>query len=215
MHDVPYLKGGTGPEVTAMMSVIGRAVKQAVGVPCGVQILAGANREAVAAALAAGLDFVRVEGYAFAHVADEGIIEHNIELPKIEGDYTPHDPIRIDSNADFDQAHGVVNWDTGNGTEWNPWIIENYDINGTGYGYCIYIGNTTDYFVLQDCYLHGASGLNMHPYFSESGLIFFNVQNGYVTDIVSSYNEDSGIQTYNSISNTISNNTASFNHSIQ
>jgi membrane complex biogenesis BtpA family protein len=37
--------------------------------------LAAANREALAAALAAGADFVRVEGFVFAHVADEGIVE--------------------------------------------------------------------------------------------------------------------------------------------
>src|SRR6185295_17686986 len=43
--------------------------------PCGIQILAGANHEAMAVAHAAGLDFIRAEGFAFAHVADEGIIE--------------------------------------------------------------------------------------------------------------------------------------------
>ena len=75
MHDVPYLKGGVGPEITAAMTVLARAVKQACGLPCGIQILAGANREALAVAHAAGLDFVRVEGFAFAHVADEGLIE--------------------------------------------------------------------------------------------------------------------------------------------
>ena len=37
--------------------------------------MAAANREAVAVALACGAAFVRVEGYVFAHVADEGIIE--------------------------------------------------------------------------------------------------------------------------------------------
>jgi membrane complex biogenesis BtpA family protein len=41
----------------------------------GVQVLAGANLEAMAVAHAAGLDFIRVEGFAFAHVADEGLIE--------------------------------------------------------------------------------------------------------------------------------------------
>jgi membrane complex biogenesis BtpA family protein len=50
-------------------------VKQAAGLPCGIQILAGANAEALAVAHAAGLDFIRAEGFAFAHVADEGIIE--------------------------------------------------------------------------------------------------------------------------------------------
>jgi membrane complex biogenesis BtpA family protein len=40
-----------------------------------VQILAGANRAALAAAHACGAAFVRVEGFVFAHVADEGLIE--------------------------------------------------------------------------------------------------------------------------------------------
>lgn len=75
MHDIPYLRGGVGPEITAAMTVVGREVKRAVGLPCGVQILAGANREALAVALAAGLDFARVEGFVFGHVADEGYIE--------------------------------------------------------------------------------------------------------------------------------------------
>lgn len=75
MHDVPYLRGSVGPEVVAAMAVVARAVKAESGLPCGVQILAGANVEAVAVAHAAGLDYVRVEAYAFAHVADEGLIQ--------------------------------------------------------------------------------------------------------------------------------------------
>src|SRR5688572_13402670 len=43
--------------------------------PVGIQILAGANIEAMAVAHAAGLDFIRAEGYAYAHVADEGLIQ--------------------------------------------------------------------------------------------------------------------------------------------
>ena len=51
MHDVPYLRGGVGPEITAAMAVIALAVKRESGLPCGVQILAGANREALAVGL--------------------------------------------------------------------------------------------------------------------------------------------------------------------
>jgi uncharacterized protein len=75
MHDTPYLRGHVGPEIVAAMAIIARAVKQASKLPCGVQVLAGANLEAMAVAHAAGLDFIRAEGFAFAHVADEGIIE--------------------------------------------------------------------------------------------------------------------------------------------
>ncbi len=74
MHDVPFQRR-VGPEIVAAMTVIGYEVKNATGLRCGLQILAGANREALAAALAAGLDFVRVEGFVFAHVADEGFID--------------------------------------------------------------------------------------------------------------------------------------------
>jgi membrane complex biogenesis BtpA family protein len=75
MHDVPYLKRKVGPEVTSLMSVIGYEVKNLTKLPCGIQILAGANKDALAAAHSAGLDFLRAEGFVFAHVADEGIME--------------------------------------------------------------------------------------------------------------------------------------------
>lgn len=75
MHDRPYLRGGVGPEITAAMAVIARDVKRETGLPLGIQVLAGANREALAAAHTSGADFVRVEGFVYAHVADEGVIE--------------------------------------------------------------------------------------------------------------------------------------------
>ena len=74
-HDRPYLKTSVGPEVVAAVTVAGAEVRRAVALPLGIQILAGANSSAVAAALACGADFVRVEGFVFAHVADEGLIE--------------------------------------------------------------------------------------------------------------------------------------------
>jgi uncharacterized protein len=75
MHDVPYLRGAVGPEIVAAMTLIGSEVKAQCGLPVGIQILAGANLEAMAVAHAAGLDFIRAEGYAYAHVADEGLIQ--------------------------------------------------------------------------------------------------------------------------------------------
>jgi membrane complex biogenesis BtpA family protein len=73
MHDVPYIQQA-GPEVVATMALAGRAIKD-LGLFCGIQILAGCNREALGAAHAAGLDFIRAEGYVFGHVADEGFFE--------------------------------------------------------------------------------------------------------------------------------------------
>lgn len=75
MHDVPFLRGAVGPEITAGMALVGAAVKEEFRGVVGVQVLAGANKEAMAVAHSAGLDWVRVEGFVFGHVADEGYIE--------------------------------------------------------------------------------------------------------------------------------------------
>ncbi|MFQ5805841.1 MAG: BtpA/SgcQ family protein [Phycisphaerae bacterium] len=95
MHDVLYLKGSVGPEITAAMTAVGLAAREECSqvrgeihvpapkpghksvptpLPLGVQILAAANREALAVALAIGAAFVRVENFAYAHVADEGLM---------------------------------------------------------------------------------------------------------------------------------------------
>ena len=50
MHDTPYLLREVGPEIVAAMTVATRAVIDAVDVPVGLQILAGANKAAIAVA---------------------------------------------------------------------------------------------------------------------------------------------------------------------
>jgi hypothetical protein len=75
MHDVPYLRRRVGPEIVAAMTAAGEAVRAAVPLPIGFQILAGANRAAVAVAHAVGGRFVRAEGFVFASVADEGVLD--------------------------------------------------------------------------------------------------------------------------------------------
>jgi hypothetical protein len=75
MHDAPYLNRRVDPETTAIMAVITRRIILETQLPVGVQILAGANREALAVALAAGARFIRAEGFVFGHMADEGLME--------------------------------------------------------------------------------------------------------------------------------------------
>jgi len=75
MHDVPYLKGYVDAETIAAMTVVACAVKSECKIPVGIQILAGANIEALAVAHACDLDFIRVEGFVFADIGDEGIHE--------------------------------------------------------------------------------------------------------------------------------------------
>ena len=77
MHDVPYMNNSAGPEIVAAMTLIASEIKKKFNPYLGIQILAAANKEALAVAYAAGADFIRAEGFVFAHVADEGIIESN------------------------------------------------------------------------------------------------------------------------------------------
>lgn len=75
MHDAPYVHGERlGPEIVAAMSRLTLAVRNAVSIPVGVQILSGGNRHAVAVAHTNGLPFIRCENFVFAHIADEGLL---------------------------------------------------------------------------------------------------------------------------------------------
>lgn len=74
--DVPFLKpGDLGPETTGFLSVITDRVVRAVDVPVGVNVLANAPIPALAVAAAAGADFIRVNQWANAYVANEGFVE--------------------------------------------------------------------------------------------------------------------------------------------
>lgn len=76
MGDVPYLRGRVEPETVAAAAIATREVVLAAAPrPVGVQLLAGANREALGVALSAGARFVRCEAFAYAHVADEGWLD--------------------------------------------------------------------------------------------------------------------------------------------
>lgn len=76
MHDRPYVLPPHPPETTAAMTRIAVAVREAIpGLTLGIQILSCGEREALAVALAADAQFIRCENFAYAHVADEGLLE--------------------------------------------------------------------------------------------------------------------------------------------
>lgn len=78
MHDIPYIQSkDLGPEITASMTRLCTEIRKILPskIKCGVQVLAGGNKEALAIAQAAGLQFIRAEGFVFSHVADEGFTD--------------------------------------------------------------------------------------------------------------------------------------------
>jgi hypothetical protein len=74
MNDRPYLNRNAGPEIVSAMTAVAVELRRKIALPLGIQILAGANKEALAVSLAAGFDFIRAEGFVFGHLADEGFM---------------------------------------------------------------------------------------------------------------------------------------------
>lgn len=75
MHDVPYIKPPADPAIIAAMTVIAAKVREETTLPLGIQMLCGANQEALAVAKASGADFIRAEGFVYGHVGDEGYLD--------------------------------------------------------------------------------------------------------------------------------------------
>lgn len=78
MHDTPYcLERDIEPHIATCMTIVGQQVRYRLkdSMPVGVQVLAAANKSALAVAKAAQLQFIRTEGFVFGHVADEGWVD--------------------------------------------------------------------------------------------------------------------------------------------
>lgn len=74
--DIPFAKPeDIGPETAAFMAVITDKIRERFGAPLGINVLANAAIPAIATALAGGADFVRVNQWANAYIANEGFIE--------------------------------------------------------------------------------------------------------------------------------------------
>ncbi len=138
---------------------------------------------------------------SFGGVHMFGTIVDIISIEMIDVAQESISPIRINSDSDFISQ----GW-PGSGTEVNPWIVENFDINGTGYGYCIYIGNVSGSFIVRNCYLHDASG-NPRGFHRNSGLFIYMSDKATIQNNTFERNEYHGILSMFSERNTINNNT--------
>ena len=75
--DVPFTKGTVAPETIAAMAAAGRAVRQAVNLPIGFNVLRNDARAALALCAVCGGAFIRVNVHTGAMLTDQGLIEGN------------------------------------------------------------------------------------------------------------------------------------------
>lgn len=73
--DVPFTKGAVGPETIAAMTAAGCAVRAAVKLPIGFNVLRNDAKAALALCAASGGDFIRVNVHTGAMLTDQGLIE--------------------------------------------------------------------------------------------------------------------------------------------
>ena len=73
--DVPFTKSGVAPETLAAMAAAGCAVRAAVKLPLGFNVLRNDGISALALCAACGGDFVRVNVLSGAMLTDQGLIE--------------------------------------------------------------------------------------------------------------------------------------------
>jgi len=74
-HDLPYIKPPLPHRAVEVMKDVARGVRERFPGPIGIQMLEAANETALEIACEADLDFLRVEGYVFAHLGGAGLIE--------------------------------------------------------------------------------------------------------------------------------------------
>lgn len=75
--DIPFTRGSVPPETIAAMCAAGRAVRGAVKLPIGFNVLRNDARAALALCAACGGGFVRINVHTGAMLTDQGIIEGN------------------------------------------------------------------------------------------------------------------------------------------
>jgi len=73
--DAPFTKGAAAPETLAAMTAAGRAIRAAVKIPLGFNVLRNDARSALALCVACGGSFMRVNVHTGAMLTDQGIIK--------------------------------------------------------------------------------------------------------------------------------------------
>jgi hypothetical protein len=108
--DVPFLKPDRiGPETAAHMAVVAERVRAVAGLPIGINVLANAAIHALAVAAASGAAFVRVNQWANAYVANEGILEGQAAEALRYRSALRADDVRIFADAHVKHgAHAIV-----------------------------------------------------------------------------------------------------------
>jgi membrane complex biogenesis BtpA family protein len=95
--DVPFEKGVVPPETVAAMAVVGAAVRKAVELPLGFNVLRNDGHSGLALCASCGGDFVRINVLSGAMVTDQGVIEGSaFAVTRLRRQLVPNEKILAD-----------------------------------------------------------------------------------------------------------------------
>jgi len=107
--DIPFTKGSVAPETLAAMAAAGRAIRQAVRLPIGFNVLRNDARAALALCAVCGGAFIRVNVHTGAMLTDQGLIEGNAcETLRYRQRLCPR--VRIFADVHVKHAVPLGNW---------------------------------------------------------------------------------------------------------
>ncbi len=142
---------------------------------------------------------------------NDGICDSSYDVPPVGGsqDYLPiyENPLFNGSAIHIDNT-GISGhkwvwastrwWCSGSGTFEDPYKIKDLIINGYNSSDCILIGNSSAYFIIENCTLYNASYGNYN-----AGIKLMYTNNGTIIRNNCSFNNDNGIYFYWCVNNTI------------
>jgi len=191
-HDLPYIQPPIGDEAVRVLTSVAHEIRRRFDKPIGIQILEAANVEALEVACKADLDYLRVEGYCFAHVGGAGIVqgsagrllrlrkafgcEHIKVFADVKKKHCAHaltadlDLTEVIKQTELFMADGIVITGPFTGVEPNPGDLERAK-RATGLPVLIGSGMTAEninrYFALADGFIVGSTFRTHGKYLEE------------------------------------------------
>jgi len=133
--DVPFTKGAVAAETVAAMAVAGAAVRGAVSLPLGFNVLRNDGFAALALCAACGGDFIRVNVLSGAMVTDQGLIEGDAYgVLRQQRRLAPHAKVLADVHVKHAAPLGVLSIEEAARDTAERGLADALIVSGTGTG---------------------------------------------------------------------------------
>lgn len=133
--DLPFTSGSVPPETVAAMAVVGRAIRQAIRLPVGFNVLRNDAHAALALCAACGGSFIRVNVHVGALVTDQGLIQGQaFATTRLRRSLCPQSLILADVQVKHSVPLAALPIEISACDTWNRGLADGLIISGIGTG---------------------------------------------------------------------------------